>query len=122
MGAIVIRDLLMGDVWLASGQSNMELPLLGFPCSAALKNGPEEIKAANHPEIRLLHEPKFAPCAFIAETPVDSPGDEARNVGVLRALSAGLRHSMKPRPGARRTSLTSSTRHSSWPPVSTPCR
>jgi deoxyribonuclease IV len=38
---------------------------------------------------RLLHEPKFAHCAFIAETPVDSPGDEARNVGVLRALSAG---------------------------------
>jgi deoxyribonuclease-4 len=38
---------------------------------------------------RLLHEPKFAHCAFIAETPVDAPGDEARNVGVLRALSAG---------------------------------
>jgi sialate O-acetylesterase len=55
---IAVSDLLMGDVWLASGQSNMELPLLGFPGSAALKNGPEEIKAANHPEIRLLHEPK----------------------------------------------------------------
>ncbi len=48
----------MGDVWLASGQSNMEMPLRGFPGSAVLKNGPEEIKAANHPEIRLLHEPK----------------------------------------------------------------
>jgi sialate O-acetylesterase len=57
-GAVLIRDLLMGDVWLASGQSNMQLPLLGFPGSAILKNGPEEIKAANHPEIRLLHEPK----------------------------------------------------------------
>jgi sialate O-acetylesterase len=55
---LLVRDLLMGDVWLASGQSNMELPLLGFPGSAVLKNGPEEIKAANHPEIRLLHEPK----------------------------------------------------------------
>lgn len=38
---------------------------------------------------RLLKEPKFAHCAFIAETPVDAPGDEARNVGVLRALAAG---------------------------------
>ena len=56
--AITVSDLLMGDVWVASGQSNMELPLLGFPGSAVLKNGPEEIKAANHPEIRLLHEPK----------------------------------------------------------------
>ena len=38
---------------------------------------------------RLLHDDRFAHCAFIAETPVDAPGDEARNVGVLRALTAG---------------------------------
>ena len=38
---------------------------------------------------RLLHDERFAHAAFIAETPVDAPGDEARNVGVLRALSAG---------------------------------
>ena len=38
---------------------------------------------------RLLHDEHFAHCAFIAETPVDAPGDEARNVGVLRTLSAG---------------------------------
>jgi deoxyribonuclease IV len=38
---------------------------------------------------RLLHDAHFAHCAFIAETPVDAPGDEARNVGVLRTLSAG---------------------------------
>jgi sialate O-acetylesterase len=55
---ILVRDLLMGDVWVASGQSNMEMPLLGFPGSAVLKNSAEEIQAANHPEIRLLHEPK----------------------------------------------------------------
>jgi deoxyribonuclease-4 len=38
---------------------------------------------------RLLHDERFGHAAFIAETPVDAPGDEARNVGVLRALSAG---------------------------------
>ena len=38
---------------------------------------------------RLLHDARFAHCAFIAETPVDQPGDEARNVGVLRTLAAG---------------------------------
>jgi deoxyribonuclease-4 len=38
---------------------------------------------------RLLHDERFAGAVFIAETPVDAPGDEARNVGVLRALSAG---------------------------------
>ena len=38
---------------------------------------------------RLLHDARFAHVAFIAETPVDAPGDEARNVGVLRTLAAG---------------------------------
>jgi len=38
---------------------------------------------------RLLHDARFAHAAFIAETPVDAPGDEARNVGVLRTLSVG---------------------------------
>jgi len=38
---------------------------------------------------RLLHDERFAHSAFIAETPVDTPGDEARNVGVLRTLAAG---------------------------------
>jgi deoxyribonuclease-4 len=38
---------------------------------------------------RLLHDTRFDHCAFIAETPVDNPGDEARNVGVLRTLAAG---------------------------------
>ena len=45
---ITIRNILVGDVWLASGQSNM-----GF----ALKNinNPEQvIKAAENPQIRLL--------------------------------------------------------------------
>ena len=38
---------------------------------------------------RLLHDERFADAVFIAETPVDQPGDEARNVGVLRSLAAG---------------------------------
>ena len=38
---------------------------------------------------RLLHDSRWAHCAFIAETPVDNPGDEQRNVGVLRTLAAG---------------------------------
>ncbi len=37
---------------------------------------------------RLLRDSRFSHAAFIAETPVDAPGDEARNVGVLRALAA----------------------------------
>jgi deoxyribonuclease IV len=35
---------------------------------------------------RLLNDKRFAHCAFIAETPVDEPGDEERNVRVLKSL------------------------------------
>jgi deoxyribonuclease-4 len=34
----------------------------------------------------LLNDPRFADCAFIAETPVDAEGEEERNVRVLRNL------------------------------------
>jgi deoxyribonuclease-4 len=35
---------------------------------------------------RLLNDPRFAHAAFIAETPVDAPGDEERNVRALKSL------------------------------------
>ncbi|HKO11748.1 MAG TPA: deoxyribonuclease IV [Acidobacteriaceae bacterium] len=35
---------------------------------------------------RLLNDPRFAHCAFIAETPVDEPGDDRRNLEALLAL------------------------------------
>ena len=34
----------------------------------------------------LLNDPRFEHCAFIAETPVDEPGDEERNVRLLKSL------------------------------------
>jgi sialate O-acetylesterase len=47
-------DLLVGDVWFASGQSNMEMPLAGFPNSAIVTNSEQEIAQANLPQVRLL--------------------------------------------------------------------
>jgi sialate O-acetylesterase len=46
---VELHEVLVGDVWLCGGQSNMELGL------GRTRNGAEEIKAANHPEIRLFH-------------------------------------------------------------------
>lgn len=51
---IILDDILIGDVWFASGQSNMEMPLEGFPGSAVVKNAAQEIGTANQPGIRLL--------------------------------------------------------------------
>jgi len=35
---------------------------------------------------RLLNDPRLAHAAFIAETPIDAPGDDRRNVAALKAL------------------------------------
>src|SRR6202040_1952615 len=48
------NDLLVGDVWFASGQSNMEFPLKGFPGQAVLKDQEKEIANATLPQVRLL--------------------------------------------------------------------
>ena len=45
---VELHEILVGDVWLCGGQSNMELPL------ERTRNGKDEIAAANHPEIRLF--------------------------------------------------------------------
>jgi deoxyribonuclease-4 len=49
-----------------------------------------EGKIGLDPFRRLLREPKFSHAAFIAETPVDAPGDEERNVLTLRGLAGSL--------------------------------
>lgn len=51
---IVLDDILIGDVWFASGQSNMEMPLEGFPGNAVVANADAEIRGANQPKLRLL--------------------------------------------------------------------
>ncbi len=45
---VEFHDVLVGDVWLCGGQSNMEMGL------GQARNGSEEVKAADHPRIRLF--------------------------------------------------------------------
>jgi sialate O-acetylesterase len=46
---IVFKNVMIGEVWVCSGQSNMEMS-----AEWGIKNGEEEIKNADHPEIRLF--------------------------------------------------------------------
>ena len=55
---IQLKDVLIGEVWLCSGQSNMEMPVKGWPPGAPVLHSQQEIKAANFPEIRLFTVPK----------------------------------------------------------------
>ena len=49
---IVLKDVLVGDVWVASGQSNMEWQL------RQAKDGAKEVAGANNPRIRLFEVSK----------------------------------------------------------------
>ncbi len=46
---IVLNNVMTGEVWLCSGQSNME-----WSASSGIDNQEEEIKNANYPDIRLF--------------------------------------------------------------------
>jgi len=48
---IELKDVLVGEVWICSGQSNMEWTL------GNSLNADEEVAAANHPQIRLFDVP-----------------------------------------------------------------
>jgi sialate O-acetylesterase len=49
-------DILVGEVWICSGQSNMEWSLAASPRGG----GPEAIKNSTNPNLRLFTVPKFA--------------------------------------------------------------
>lgn len=49
--SIVLENILIGDVWVLGGQSNMEFPL------SRIENGQLEIVSANYPKIRILTVP-----------------------------------------------------------------
>lgn len=50
---ITIRDVLVGEVWIAGGQSNMEYPLVNS------RHGYLEIPAADYPDIRVYTVPRI---------------------------------------------------------------
>lgn len=54
---MVIEDILVGDVWFCSGQSNMELPI-----ARVMDQYPDEIKTCANPKIRtykIIERPEF---------------------------------------------------------------
>jgi hypothetical protein len=51
---ITLSNLLAGDVWLCSGQSNMNMPLAPAPEFMGVLNWEQELASADHPQIRLF--------------------------------------------------------------------
>jgi sialate O-acetylesterase len=73
-GQVKLTNVLVGDVWICSGQSNMEM---------GIANGYDrehEIAAANYPQLRLFTVPKqvaYEPQSQFGKKPADQP-DEAK--------------------------------------------
>jgi sialate O-acetylesterase len=53
-GSITINNILIGEVWLCSGQSNMEMPLRGFDVSPIEGANNTIADAGNYPGIRMV--------------------------------------------------------------------
>lgn len=61
-GAVNIENVLSGELWLCSGQSNMEFPVQGW---TTVMDNDHVVATAHHPDIRLLQVKKktaFSPC------------------------------------------------------------
>jgi sialate O-acetylesterase len=52
--SIIVKNILIGEVWFCSGQSNMEMPLEGWPPLDTIMHSSVTISAASKPEIRLF--------------------------------------------------------------------
>lgn len=63
--SITINNVLIGEVWLCTGQSNMEFPVCRHPdmkWMTGMETEKEEMKDADYPEFRLFHvEHQLAP-------------------------------------------------------------
>ena len=96
---LVVNDVLVGDVWLFSGQSNV-----GIPVSRAI-DGAKETAAADYPKIRLLTMPtkgsarsrrtrlrakvgKYARRRPPRTSPRSATTSRGRSIGISRSRSA----------------------------------
>jgi sialate O-acetylesterase len=68
---VTVSDVLVGESWLASGQSNMEKPLRNQRGQKDVFDADKELAAANHPRLRLFKVNK----ASAATTAADVEGE-----------------------------------------------
>lgn len=79
---VVLNDILIGEVWLASGQSNMEMPVKGFYNNPILHSNEVIAFSGQYPAIRFVTIPKtpdFEPAESVeGEWKVCDPANSPR--------------------------------------------
>lgn len=66
---LTLKDILIGEVWICSGQSNMEMPVHGFYGQPVVGSLEEIVEASQYPDIRMFTLPP---------TPAAEPQDDCR--------------------------------------------
>ena len=84
---VELQDVLVGDVWLAAGQSNMQFGL------GEARNGAEEIRNANHPQMRYFVVGQRSAYAKVEVPRGDVAVDESGDPRIERGLSSAIRQS-----------------------------
>ena len=109
---ITLEEILFGEVWIGSGQSNMEMPLVEVSGAyTGIRDAQKELGDANYPEIRLFQAGNFssrepledvepgvamygippAPCQWIRSTPQSVPTFASTAFFFARALHRELK-------------------------------
>lgn len=81
---IELTDILVGEVWVCSGQSNMEMGM------GAIKNSKDEIAAANYPNIRLFNLPHLTSGLPEADVNADIAWEACTPQAVAKGEYAGF--------------------------------
>jgi sialate O-acetylesterase len=68
---LILKNVLIGEVWICSGQSNMQLPLAGW---GKINNYEKEIAEAKYPNIRLFQTQHVASNQPLNDAKVDMNG------------------------------------------------
>ncbi|MBQ8424321.1 MAG: 9-O-acetylesterase [Coprobacter sp.] len=82
---LTLTNILSGEVWLCSGQSNMEMPVKGW---GKVLNYEQELADGNHPHIRLLQVKRVIAHAPADDIQVEGNGWQECNSKSLEEFSA----------------------------------
>lgn len=86
---IELEDILIGEVWVASGQSNMEKPLGPAGGQVPCDDWREEVAAAKFPQIRLLEMPPKDAAAPASDADCEWLPCSPQNIMKQRGRGAG---------------------------------
>lgn len=87
--AVELKDVAIGDVWFAGGQSNMEFPVVGSQFYG-LPGGWDLAGEANDPDLRILYSPRAVspdgPCRDLPRGVCWKPATSREAVGICSAV------------------------------------